>query len=225
MYKRVLLLISVQRWEWEAWGHAQWKCWDGGGCAWTWQWFFVLGWRMGNAVVSGDQRVPWVEQSNAESLPLHHPTGHTCTIAASCVQIFLNNLEGQNQFSIGRKGCEGPSLISLSPWTRAIPSFFYRIPSPLPAWGKRRGWGSAEWVQGAWWETSRIGACCETWQSAQGLLYYTWGNLPHPRSLTLVSHIVLPSNGSWGIRVRTHFCLFAGLLLERRKGQKWVAGC
>lgn len=118
MYKRVLLLISVQRWEWEAWGHAQWKCWGGGGCAWTWQWFFVLGWRwkMGIAVVSGDQRVPWGEQSNAESRLLHHPTGHACTIAASCVQIFLNYLEGQNQYSIGRKeGWEGPSLTSLSP--------------------------------------------------------------------------------------------------------------
>lgn len=23
-----------------------------------------------------------------------------------------------------------------------------------------------------------------------------WGNLPHPRSLTLMSHTVLPSNGS-----------------------------
>lgn len=80
-------------------------CWGGG-------WYVDV---LGNAVVSGDQRVPWVEQSNAESLPLHHPTGHTCTIAASCVQIFLNNLEGQNQFSIGRKGCAGPSLISLSP--------------------------------------------------------------------------------------------------------------
>lgn len=63
----------------------------------------------------GDQWVLWGEQSNAESLPLHHPTGHACTIAASCVQIFLNDFEGQNQFSKGRKeGYEGPSLISLS---------------------------------------------------------------------------------------------------------------
>lgn len=71
---------------------------------------------MGIAVVSGDQWAPWGEQSNAESFPLQHPTGHACTVAASCVQIFLNDLEGQNQFSIGRKeGCEGPSLTSLSP--------------------------------------------------------------------------------------------------------------
>lgn len=43
------------------------KCWGGGGCAWTRQWFFVLGWRgrMGSAVVSGDQRVLWGEQSRA----------------------------------------------------------------------------------------------------------------------------------------------------------------
>lgn len=117
MYKRVLLLISVQRWEWETRGHAQWMCWGGGGCAWARQWFFVLGWRwrMGNAVVSADQWVLWGEQSNAESLPLHHPTGHARMIAASCVQIFLNDLEGQNQFSVGRKeGCEGSSLTSKS---------------------------------------------------------------------------------------------------------------
>lgn len=70
---------------------------------------------MGNAVVSADQWVLWGEQSNAESLPLHHPTGHACMIAASCVQIFLNDLEGQNQFSIGRKeGCEGSSLTTKS---------------------------------------------------------------------------------------------------------------
>lgn len=71
---------------------------------------------MGSAVVSGDQQVLWGEQSCAESLPLHHPTGHTCTVAASCVQIFLNDFEGQNQFSKGRtEGCEGPFFTSLSP--------------------------------------------------------------------------------------------------------------
>lgn len=71
---------------------------------------------MGNAVVSGFQQVLWGKQSYAESLPLLHPTGHACTFAASCGQIFLNDFKGQNQFSKGRKeGCEGPSLISLSP--------------------------------------------------------------------------------------------------------------
>ena len=114
MYKRVLLLVSVQRWEWEARGHGQWKCWGGRGCAWTRQWFFVLGWRRrtGNAVVSGDQWVlcePQEEQSYAEGLPLPHPTGYACMVAASCVQIHPKWLQGAKPgFKREKRGMRGP---------------------------------------------------------------------------------------------------------------------
>lgn len=200
MYKRVLLLVSVQRWEWEAWGHARWKCWGGGGRAWTRQWFFVLGWRRrtGNAVVSGDQQVlyePQEEQIYAEGLPLPHPTGHACMVAVS--KFVLNGFGGKTSFQKGEKR-DVRALPSLLPVLEQEPSHPSSPGSPLHSQPEWRG------EAGAVQSESRV---LEEKQAKEepavrpGRVHrdshvQTRGNLPHPRSPTLMSHFVLPSNGS-----------------------------
>lgn len=177
--------------------------WGGGGRAWTRQWFFVLGWRrkMGKAVVSGDQQVlcePQEELSYAQGLPLPHPTGHTCMVAASCVQICPKWLQGvKTSFQEGEKR-DVRALPSLLPVLEQEPSHPWSPGSPPHSQPGRRGEAGAVQSESSMLEEKQAKEepAVRPGRVHRDAHAEPWGNLQHPRSPTLISHIVLPSNGS-----------------------------
>lgn len=156
---------------------------------------------MGNAVVSGDQRVlcePREEQHYAEGLPLPlpHPAGHACMVAATSVQICPKRLEGKNSFQKGEER-DVRALPSLLPVLEQDPSQLSSPGSPLHSQPGGRGEAGAVQSESRVREEEQA---TEEPAVRAGLdrdsHVQTQGSLPHPRSPTLVSRIVLPSNGS-----------------------------